>query len=386
MAKSQSTSAARPRKPHPEYPLFPHRSGQWAKKIKGRTVYFGAWADPDAALNRFLHQRDDLYAGRKPRPVSEDGFNVRDAINHFLTAKQQQVAAGDISPSHFNNLRDAGEFVAELLGKTRVVDDLRPDDFRQMHAVLSKRFGSSALKRWIANIKQPFNWCYKNALIERPVQFGTDFKPPSQKRQRLDRQRNGSRAFTAEQLRALVDAADGTMRAMILVGANAAYGNADVRRLEFGHLDLKGGWATFARPKTGVFRRAKLWSETVAALQESIATRKSPKQPKDSQLIFITRCGSPFGSDDSSDSPITKEFRKLLGETEIYRPGLSFYSLRHTFRTVADEVADAPAIDCVMGHTDSSMASIYRQAISDERLAAVAKNVRQWLFGSRKPK
>ena len=84
MAKSQSTSAARPRKPHPEYPLFPHRSGQWAKKIKGRTVYFGAWADPDAALNRFLHQRDDLYAGRKPRPVSADGFNVRDAINHFL--------------------------------------------------------------------------------------------------------------------------------------------------------------------------------------------------------------------------------------------------------------------------------------------------------------
>jgi hypothetical protein len=57
----------KPAKPYPVFPLFAHAVGQWAKEIRGRMRYFGPRAYWQAALKMYQEQRDDQYAGRKPR-------------------------------------------------------------------------------------------------------------------------------------------------------------------------------------------------------------------------------------------------------------------------------------------------------------------------------
>jgi hypothetical protein len=92
----------KPNKPYPDFPLFAHATRRWAKKIRGKLHYFGPWDDADGALNRYVAERDDLYAGRKPR-VKTDGTTIRDLCNRFLTSKTHLRDTGEITPRTFSD-------------------------------------------------------------------------------------------------------------------------------------------------------------------------------------------------------------------------------------------------------------------------------------------
>src|SRR5262249_15600575 len=69
----------------------------------------------------------------------------------------------------------------------------------------------------------------------------------------------------------------------------------------------------------------------------------------------------------------------------IYRNGLNFYALRHTFETIGGETTDQVAVDHIMGHVDPSMGARYRERVSDARLKAVTDFVRNWLYNDDQP-
>src|SRR5215468_3969815 len=100
MSEAHSSTPAgpdKPAKPYPEFPLFPHATRRWAKKIRGQLHYFGPVADPDGALKKYLEQKDDLHAGRKPRPETETR-TVKEAANAWLNHKKDKVDAGELAP------------------------------------------------------------------------------------------------------------------------------------------------------------------------------------------------------------------------------------------------------------------------------------------------
>jgi integrase len=379
---ANSTRPPRPAKPRPDFPLFPHANGRWAKKVRGRLHYFGKWADDpkgDAAALLWLDQRDALLAGRTPRISGGDGLTVHQLCNRFCEAKERQRDAGDITTRTFLDYHATAALILKSFGKTRLVDDLAADDFEALRAKLAKRFNPNTIGNTVQRVRVLFKYAYDAGLIDKPMRYGPTFKRPAKRILRAERQKKGRRMFEARQVRRLLKAAPVPLKAMILLGANCGFGNHDCGTLPLAALDLKAGWIDHPRPKTAIERRCPLWPETVAALKAAIERRPEPKDPAHAGLCFLTKYGEPWAKE-IADSPVTKEMRKLLGKLKLHRPGLGFYALRHTFETIAGGCRDQVAVNSVMGHVDNSMAGTYREHIEDDRLVAASNHVRRWLF------
>lgn len=377
----KASKAPKAKKPRADFPLFVHPRGYWAKKVLGQTLYFGKVADDPKgakALERWLADKDDRLAGRLPRP-NRAGLTVADLCNRFLTAKKSRVESREITQRHFDDLHSVCELLTKAFGKPRLVIDLAAEDFETLRAKLSKTCGAWALSNSVQKIRSVFKYAYDERLIDAPVRFGSLFKRPTKSVMRRERAEKGERLFEAADLRTIIKAAGIPLKAMVLLGVNCGLGNSDCGNLKLAHLDLEGGWLTFPRPKTGINRRCKLWPETIKALRDAIAKRPAPKDEADAGFVFITKYGTRWAKDKMAN-PISAEFRKLLVSLELHRDGLSFYTLRHQFETIAGATRDQVAVDHAMGHADPSMGAQYRERIDDDRLEAIAAHVHKWLF------
>lgn len=438
--KSNSTRrrrkpSARPKKPYPDYPLYAHPTGYWSKKINGKILSFGRWgrvvkgvvnALPyeegwQAALAAYKARVDDVHAGRiretvvKSKPVAvSEGLTIGAVCNRFLAAKMRQRDAGEITARTFEEYRQATDRLVAEFGAKRLVDDLVAEDFEHLRAAFAKQYGPVRLAKVVQLTRTIFKYGFESGLMDKPARFGPQFKKPSASVMRKHRAKSAKRLFSAEEIRWLLDGKtvkddDGNdkflagasvqLRAMVLLGLNCGFGNSDVSDLPQSALDLKGGWITFPRPKTGIERRCALWPETVAALKAAIAERPYPNEKADGDCVFITAHGNRWvrvrvttkergdGKEPTTTTAqinaVGLEFGKVMRRLGINgRAGVGFYSLRHTFRTVADATKDFPAVRLVMGHVDSSIDGVYREGIDDDRLGAVAAHVRTWLFGA----
>src|SRR3989339_1602296 len=119
---TKTIPVVKPPKPYPTYPLFAHASGRWAKKVRGRFVYFGKWSDDpkgEHALAQYLDEKDTLYAGGRRRRKGELGPAIVDLCSDFLDSKESLVKAGEILPRTFRGIKRTADRLVEHFGKRR---------------------------------------------------------------------------------------------------------------------------------------------------------------------------------------------------------------------------------------------------------------------------
>lgn len=380
-------------------PLFLHKgSNNWAKKVRGKTLYFGK--DLDSALKRWADEKDYLLAGR-PVPKDDPSPTLTELGNLFVDGcrrrYQQRGKPG---------LRSISEYVTtinrlvEIRGKDDRPQWWSPRDFADIHEKLYEpkertvairggikgiqvdRRSPVTVSNDLRRIRAFLKWCADSELIPLP-RYGREFSPISLDESRKLRVQQGRKDLSAKDLKSILENCRPGFKPIVLLAINSGIGNLDIAMMQLASFDEKQQFIDLPRNKTGAPRRFWLWPETRKAITEYLKHRPNPIGMSNSPLLFLTRAGAAWVRtvDGVRDDAITKAFVKARTEAGVSRG--SFYDLRRTFQTVAAETRDLQAVRLCMGHAAQAgdMTSLYTQHVSDERVKAVCQHVRKWLFG-----
>jgi integrase len=418
--------------PYSDFPLRPHRNGQWYKSVwnrhtrKSEQFYFGPWRDDpkgeralkDPELGWFA-RKDAIRAGVDNVRVSlvnnPAGLTLGELMARFLVHKRNQVAAGDLS------IRTLGDYIDEI-GKFvsfqkpgTPVGILKPEHFSAyvMQLVEKRKLGRHSRKRVRAYINCYLHFGVKNGWYATPP-TGVDWAAPAtdpaslrQAKARAGLKDYSDRIFTGAEIDKLLNRATPSFKALILLGVNCGLGPSDLARLRWHMVDLERGRLIYPRPKTGVLRSAYLWKKTRAALNRVRSlkrNRQAIEREGDEALTFITREGRPYYRDVEqhrevevdgisvkklvgvrTENAISGTFRRMCIDLEI--KGAVFYRLRHTLKTLGKGARDREALDLVMGHSESSIGKIYdHETVSWKRIRRVSHVVYRRLWPKVKPK
>jgi len=360
------TLGVKPDKPSPDFPLYAHASGKWAKKIDGRIVYFGRWEDPDGALQAYQKSKE-------PKAITVPmGLTVEAACNGFLTAKKKNVAEKTLSERSFLDYRRTLKRFADWVGRDRIMENLQPKDFLAYKTKFASTNNPVSVGNEITRIKSCLKWLAKSKLCNE-IEVGPDFRKPSALAARRHKREMGLKLFEPSQILAILDESGIRMRAMILLGINCGYHNSDCETLKVKAVQsaIKTGLIEHTREKTEIERACPLWPETVEALAAWLDRRPATK----SNLAFVLNDGRSLSP---TNADVAKRFRAVRDMAGVTQGGFSW--LRKTFATYASESGDQVAVNFIMGHVDQTMPGIYRQLVREKRLTVVVEIVRSWLF------
>lgn len=391
----------KPKKPWPKFPLTPHASGTWCKKVRGKLRHFGPWSDSHGALARWEEEAPALRAGKATRAAS-DAQTLKDLCNRWLLEKMKDAEAGAITWGHYSMCRRSVRMLLKNFDAEIRVGELGPDGFRDFGRKLEAKYAGRTLRKIVRTIIGLFAYAADEDWIERPVKLG--------KRFRLLRKKQGDdapldKARKPADVRRIIDAAErrlvalerqgerslSPMRQLIAgmwLAVNGGYGSSDLAEMPRDVVDLDGAVIDYRRGKTKMERVVPLMPETAAALRRVLAERQ------DDELVFRTREGQPWRREmpkrnaagqvvsTTTIDNFQQAYAKLLNlkSLRMKRPGCGFYELRHTHAEIADAAGDTHAASRIMGHALPGSKDPYIR-VTPDRLRKVVDHVRFHVTG-----
>lgn len=337
------------------------------RRINGRDHFFGIWANPDAALERFKKEFPYLQVGLEP-PTEK--LLVWELLNAYDDEKAALLNTERIKQNTYDEMITIGEVVADVLGKNRAVETVTPFELKAIGHKLAvgksgKPISPVSHKRKVTYARMIFKWA--NEVFDLKVRYEA-IKPPEKRAMRERRTAAGAKLFSAEEIRSLLlmtDARnDHAMSAIIYLGLFAGYGPFDCISLTVDK--LRGEFLEFPRPKTGVSRRCWLPDTVRDAIQAAA----------NGTHVLNGRVWSRHA--------VANKFQALCRECGFYQKGRTEpYSLRRTLETVAKNAeVNQSVIDKVMGHERPDTSEIYNQKVFDKQLRKLGEFVERWLAGS----
>lgn len=370
-----------------------HPKGYWCKKIGGKVRSFGR--DAGRALDRWRREAPVWDSGRIPRTrriAYCDCPSVSEIASEYLHATEGRVQAGELTTLTWQEYYSYCERFVRFLGVHRRADDVMPEDFAQLRASFAEKAGPHTVSKLVSVTRMVFKYAHDQGLLDQPVRFGKDFRRAGALAVRRAKRAAGKRMlFTPEEIRGAyahgLKTSRADLSAMILLAFNGAMGQADVARLTPASCDLDAEIPAleYDRHKTEVRRTITLWPETVDLLRRAI----DPKRPR--EPIFKTRFGELWvrqktvnGSNGmirfTNIDSLGPAFAKLCGQAGLTGCP-SFYGLRHTAATIADEAGDPHAVHRLRGHSLPGMSDVYVERITRERIKKITDHLREWFFG-----
>lgn len=334
----------------PKHGLTQHVRGGWYKSINGTFKLIAGKreaATGEEADKVYEKKFAELWAGvpnaAPMAPATE--ANVSDLFDQFIHAKRLLVADGKRSNRTLDEYVSCLQDFTDTAGPLRF-SDLRPYDFTRVYQAWSARFGVHRLSKYVAMVRTAFNWLAANGFIPAVPGYG-DFRQSTRAEFRLHKARQEEEgagvSFTTGELATLLDAADATQRAQILLALNGGFGNTDLSEMRERVLDFEKGWVDYRRGKTGVKRRCPLWPETIDAVRDAIPLSKIPGN------AFSTSDGRPLVQ--GTHDRLAVRFKTLCEGANCYREDRGFYALRHVFSTEAVKHGSTIFVKRITGHT-----------------------------------
>lgn len=330
------------------------RNGRgWVKRIgrgeSPRWICSATVAPTGQAADTFFEQNFPDLAKTAVKPLGT-AIIFREAAELFMRDREGRK----LHPGTLCDYADTMKRFGRVVGGDRPTAALDDADARRIDTGLLK-LGTHRRLKHVVNARAFIRWCGKRGI---PCGWTIDtFVAPTKADRRRDRANRLKTPFTAAQVRRLMRHASDRMRLAILLGLNAAMGPEELLGLTY--VDVKTGILAKPRQKTGIKRRVLLWAETRAAI-EATGGRG---------LLFARENGQVM-----KPTTLMRKFRALCDRACV--PPMGHYTLRRTFRTIADDWGDHRAAAMVMGRELPDVDTVYVLSIKDERIERVLGHVR----------